>query len=83
MLCEGGGELNAALFHARLVDELHLTVCPKVFGGRAAPTIADGSGVLRLAEAAQFKLKSIRRVGDEVFMVYVKASRRVMPRASR
>src|ERR1041384_794363 len=27
LLCEGGGELNEALFRARLVDELHLTVC--------------------------------------------------------
>ena len=43
----------------------------------------QSSSALRLAEAAQFKLKSIRRVGDEVFLVYVKASRRVTPRASR
>src|SRR4029079_15778168 len=33
LLCEGGGELNSALFHAGLVDELNLTVCPKIFGG--------------------------------------------------
>ena len=44
LLCEGGGELNDALFRAGLVNELHLTVCPKIFGGRAAPTIADGLG---------------------------------------
>jgi 2,5-diamino-6-(ribosylamino)-4(3H)-pyrimidinone 5'-phosphate reductase len=70
LLCEGGGELNDALFRAGLVAELHLTVCPKVFGGRIAPTIADGSGGLQLTDAAQFKLKSARRVGDEMFMVY-------------
>jgi riboflavin biosynthesis pyrimidine reductase len=28
LVCEGGGELNAALFAAGLVDELHLTICP-------------------------------------------------------
>ncbi len=70
LLCEGGGELNAALFGAGLVDELHLTVCPKVFGGRTAPTIADGAGRWQLADAAQFKLKSNRRVADEMFLVY-------------
>jgi len=70
LLCEGGGELNDALFRAGLVDELHLTVCPKIFGGRTAPTIADGLGFPSLAEAAQFQLKSSRRVGDEMFLVF-------------
>ena len=70
LLCEGGGELNDALFRAGLVDELHLTICPKIFGGRTAPTISDGLGVLKLSGAAQFKLKSTKRVGDELFVVY-------------
>lgn len=70
LLCEGGGELNDALFRARLVDELHLTVCPKVFGGRTAPTIADGTGFLRLADAAPFRLQTARRVKEEMFLVY-------------
>ena len=70
LLCEGGGELNDALFRAGLVDELHLTICPKIFGGRTAPTIADGVGVLKLSGAAQFQLKSTKRVGDELFVVY-------------
>jgi len=69
LLCEGGGELHNALVQAGLVDELHLTICPKIFGGKSAPTIADGSGALNLAGAAQFKLKSARRVGDELFVV--------------
>jgi riboflavin-specific deaminase-like protein len=70
LLCEGGGELNDALFRAGLVDELHLTVCPKVFGGRDAPTIADGFGFSTLAKARQLELKSARRLGDEMFLVY-------------
>lgn len=73
LLCEGGGELNDALFRAGLVQELHLTICPFVFGGRQAPTIADGVGAARLAEAAAFRLKSRRRVGDELFCVYTAA----------
>jgi riboflavin-specific deaminase-like protein len=72
LLCEGGGELNDALFRAGLVDELHLTVCPKIFGGRNAPTIADGIGFPKLADAVQLKLKSARRVGDEMFLVFAR-----------
>jgi riboflavin-specific deaminase-like protein len=70
LLCEGGGELNDALFRAGLVNELHLTVCPKIFGGRAAPTIADGLGAASLARATQLEPQSARRHGDEMFLVY-------------
>jgi len=70
LLCEGGGELNAALFKAGLVDELHLTICPKIFGGREAPAIADGEGAAHLADAANLKLTSFRPRGDELFLAY-------------
>jgi riboflavin-specific deaminase-like protein len=75
LLCEGGGELNGALFRAGLVNELHLTLCPRVLGGRSAPTIADGPGAVKLAEASQLTLKSMKRVGDELFLVYRVTSR--------
>lgn len=73
LLCEGGGELNEALFRAGLVQELHLTICPFVFGGRGAPTIAEGMGAAKLADAARFRLKSRRRIGDELFCVFTSA----------
>ena len=61
LLCEGGGELNDALFRAGLVDEINLTICPKIFGGRTAPTIAEGQGFSKLADAGKFELTSIKR----------------------
>jgi riboflavin-specific deaminase-like protein len=76
LLCEGGGELNDALFRADLVDELHLTICPKIFGGRHAPTIADGEGFSRLAGAAALQIRSFRLVGGEAFAVFRRTVRR-------
>ncbi|MGO8696862.1 MAG: RibD family protein [Limisphaerales bacterium] len=70
LLCEGGGELNAALFAAGLVDEVNMTVSPVIFGGRTAPTLADGPGVQRLAEAAPLRLATMKRVGEDLFLVY-------------
>jgi riboflavin-specific deaminase-like protein len=74
LLCEGGGEMNDALFRADVVDELHLTVSPRIIGGRAAPTIAEGTGMGSLARARRFRLKSRKQAGDEMFLVYGRAS---------
>ncbi|HLH52489.1 MAG TPA: dihydrofolate reductase family protein [Verrucomicrobiae bacterium] len=70
LLCEGGGQLNDALFEAGLVDEVHLTICPVIFGDRRAPTLADGRGRPHLADAAELSLKKAGRFGDELFLVY-------------
>ena len=70
LLCEGGGDLNDALFRAGLVNQLHLTVCPRIFGGGAAPTVADGVGAGSLARAARLELASARRRGNEMFLSY-------------
>ena len=78
LLCEGGGELNFELLRLGLVDELHLTICPRIIGGRVAPTIADGEGFARLTKAAKLELTRQRRVGDELFTTW-----RVRPKSLR
>ncbi|HEY9173813.1 MAG TPA: dihydrofolate reductase family protein [Verrucomicrobiae bacterium] len=69
LVCEGGGDLNDAMFRADLVDELHLTICPLIFGGRDSPTIAEGSGFASLAMARRFELQRVTRRGDELYLV--------------
>jgi 2,5-diamino-6-(ribosylamino)-4(3H)-pyrimidinone 5'-phosphate reductase len=76
LLCEGGGELNRTLLQQNLVDEIYLTLCPLVFGGRHAPTMADGIGVKNVNEATRLKIKSMNRLGDEIFIVYRVQSRK-------
>lgn len=76
LLCEGGGEVNGAMFQAGLVDEVNATLCPLLLGGRRAPTLADGVGVTRLADAARFRLASMKRIGSELFLVYQRSGLR-------
>ncbi|MGN6385622.1 MAG: RibD family protein [Verrucomicrobiota bacterium] len=70
LLCEGGGEVNAPIFLEGLVDELHLTIAPIIFGGRNAPTLAEGKGVARLDQAVKLRLKHLEKIGDELYTVY-------------
>jgi 2,5-diamino-6-(ribosylamino)-4(3H)-pyrimidinone 5'-phosphate reductase len=69
VLLEGGGELNFAFFRERLVDELYITVTPRILGGRDAPTPADGPGFVASTQT-RLELVSSRRRGDEVFLRY-------------
>jgi 5-amino-6-(5-phosphoribosylamino)uracil reductase len=69
VLCEGGGEINAKLFEASAVDELYLTIVPRVLGGATAPTTVGGAGFPPNA-VGDPKLGSLERVGDELYLRY-------------
>ncbi len=42
LLCEGGPTVFGSLLHEQLVDELFLTLAPKLVGGGASPAISSG-----------------------------------------
>jgi riboflavin-specific deaminase-like protein len=69
LLCEGGGVLAAHFFAARAVDELHLTIVPRLLGGANAPTCVEGTGFEPDA-IPDARLERLERVEDEVFLVY-------------
>jgi len=69
VLAEGGGALNASLFEARAVDELYLTVTPRILGGTTAPTAVSGAGFAP-AFVPDATLVDVRREGDELMLHY-------------
>jgi riboflavin-specific deaminase-like protein len=64
VLCEGGPTLNSFLFAAGLVDELFLTLNPKVLGGASALTIVAGR---ELVEPAEPTLVSVAEHESELY----------------
>lgn len=65
--CEGGPHLNAELFSADLVDELHLVVAPKLVGGRDPLTLIEGPS---LGPALELELISLHESGGYLFARY-------------
>jgi riboflavin-specific deaminase-like protein len=70
VLCEGGGVLNASLLAARALDEMFLTVVPRVLGGSGAPTVVEGDGFAPDA-LPDARLTHVEQRGDELFLTYV------------
>ncbi len=64
VLCEGGPTLNSFLFAAGLVDELFLTLNPKVLAGAAALTIVAGR---ELVEPVELDLVSVAEAEGELY----------------
>lgn len=73
LLLEGGSETNAEFLAAGLVDEIFLTLAPKVKLGSDVPTLAGGQA-LSADALLQFELVSCTPVGDEVFLRYRRRS---------
>ena len=69
LLVEGGPTLNRALISAKLVDEIFLTLAPKLLGADAIPetgTILRGA----LPATVDLHLLSAHLAGDELFLRY-------------
>ncbi len=69
LLLEGGGELNACMFEQSLVDEINLTLCPCLLGGRDAPTFVEGAG-WPMKDRQALSLLSCEERKGEIFLRY-------------
>jgi riboflavin-specific deaminase-like protein len=69
VLAEGGGKLNEALFQARAVDELYLTITPRILGGVTAPSAVNGAG-FSPSFVPDATLVDVEREGDELLLRY-------------
>jgi riboflavin-specific deaminase-like protein len=67
ILCEGGPTLNAALFEARLIDEVFLTISPKLVGGDNPLTIVKGP---QFPTTIRVELRSLVELESELFLRY-------------
>ncbi|MDQ6805008.1 MAG: dihydrofolate reductase family protein [Actinomycetota bacterium] len=67
VLCEGGPTLFGAMVHAKAMDELFLTLAPKLAGGGTGPPITVGA---ELADPAELDLKWVLERAGSLYLRY-------------
>jgi len=72
ILIEGGGEIMWEF--VKYIREFHVTLTPKILGGRTAPTLVDGRGFAPGKEL-NLKLKAVKRIKNELFLIFTSAPR--------
>ena len=71
ILVEGGGELNWSILQLGIVNELMVTVAPRIVGGRTATTLVEGDGYDRISDGIKMELiKMSRQNNGEVVLYY-------------
>lgn len=68
VLLEGGSQLLGSAFDARLIDEVHVFIAPKLLGGRQALTPIGGLGLEFLSEAHGLEEVTVEQLGGDVYV---------------
>ena len=68
VLVEGGSNLLGSLFDARQIDEVHVFIAPKLFGGVKARSPIRGAGVEQVAEALELENPRMETLGADLYL---------------
>jgi diaminohydroxyphosphoribosylaminopyrimidine deaminase/5-amino-6-(5-phosphoribosylamino)uracil reductase len=68
VLVEGGSRLLGSLFDARLIDEVHVFIAPKLAGGEAAPGPIAGEGADPIAAAMALDDVVVQPIDGDIYL---------------
>ena len=67
ILLEGGGTLNFSALNSKIVDEIHIHMAPKIFGGSSKSPV-EGCGISSITDAFQLKPISTSWYGNDLVL---------------
>jgi 2,5-diamino-6-(ribosylamino)-4(3H)-pyrimidinone 5'-phosphate reductase len=70
LLLEGGSTLNWSMLEQGLVDEIQVTVAPRIIGGENAKTLVGGTGFERISEGVELELTSFKEIEKDILLTY-------------
>jgi diaminohydroxyphosphoribosylaminopyrimidine deaminase/5-amino-6-(5-phosphoribosylamino)uracil reductase len=68
VLVEGGSRLLGSLFDARLIDEVHVFVAPKLAGGEGALSPIGGQGVDSISAALSLEDVVVESIDRDIYL---------------
>ena len=68
VLMEGGGTLAFSALQDNIIDKVLFFIAPKFLGGKKAPTLLEGDGFRRMAEAVPLKSMEIKKLGEDLII---------------
>ncbi|MCD6248270.1 MAG: 2,5-diamino-6-(ribosylamino)-4(3H)-pyrimidinone 5'-phosphate reductase [Hadesarchaea archaeon] len=70
LLLEGGSTLNWGMLKEGLVDEIRVTVSPRIVGGEKAKTLVGGEGFKKISEGIKLEPVDVRKIGEDILLSY-------------
>ena len=67
VLLEGGGTLNYSALESKIVDEIHVHIAPKIFGGCSKSPV-EGMGISDINQAIKLNPKNSIWAGDDLII---------------
>ncbi|MCL2304128.1 MAG: bifunctional diaminohydroxyphosphoribosylaminopyrimidine deaminase/5-amino-6-(5-phosphoribosylamino)uracil reductase RibD [Planctomycetaceae bacterium] len=68
LLLEGGGALLGSFLDAKLIDEVHVFIAPKLLGGKDAVSPMMGIGIAEIGNAMNFNFHAVEKVGPDIYL---------------
>jgi 2,5-diamino-6-(ribosylamino)-4(3H)-pyrimidinone 5'-phosphate reductase len=72
ILVEGGGEIIWSFLRLGIVNELIVTIAPRIVGGRQATTLVEGEGCSRVSQGIKLQLEKVRMQNSGELVLYYK-----------
>lgn len=69
---EGGGNLNGSFIRDNLADKVYHFIAPKILNDNSGKSCFNGEVKDKIADCSQFRTQSLKRVGNDVLVVYSK-----------
>ena len=67
ILLEGGGTINYSALESKIVDEIHIHIAPKIFGGNSKSPV-EGIGISDITDAIKLKPISTSWAGEDLII---------------